>query len=494
MKFVFIKSLLLTLLITTQSAFATRYNVSNLVQDAESIFDYREDAIDLGEFKKLVINENVEVAIAYERLFQAQQQIYQARAAYFPYGVGSITAMYFTSAFSYLILAELITSLPSKIFAVQKQKHLRTAQAFTVEVVKANIKNQTALIYYSFLKQEALLKLAKIELDLLKSNLEGKREEVEFGLATQTDVNNAELSYLVVKDAYLKYQSFFNTAKKSLNTLIGRDFESKPIILQPVGEFVDYSNIGMDIDQMENVAINRSNELKAADWMIRASISNRRSVKWSILSFSGIGFGYGSRVRFSNSQVIESRLRKELIENNIQNSVYTSYTTLENFIGIFKENFALYQTTRNIAVGDIEEFDAGQNVLSKVIRSGRLLLGDLREMVRTHYDVLIKKDDLERLVLGTVESQVYKATSAELKVERNKRNITLEVMAMNELVDIESVKYSFDRNIFKEQVISNSGSNFRLSLRTRLNNTQVVGTAIVTMTNGEVIVKEFDIK
>ena len=182
MKFVFIKSLLLTLLITTQSAFATRYNVSNLVKDAESIFDYREDAINLEEFKKLVINENVEVAVAYERLFQAQQQIYRARAAYFPYGVGTVSAMYFTSAFSYLILAELITSLPSKIFAVQKQKHLRTAQAFTVEVVKANIKNQTALIYYSFLKQEALLKLAKIELDLLKSNLQGKREEVEFGI------------------------------------------------------------------------------------------------------------------------------------------------------------------------------------------------------------------------------------------------------------------------------------------------------------------------
>jgi len=65
---------------------------------------------------------------------------------------------------------------------------------------------------------------------------------------------------------------------------------------------------------------------------------------------------------------------------------------------------------------------------------------------------------------------------------------------MNELVDIESVKYTFDRNIFKEQIISHAGSNFRLSLRTRLNNTEVVGTAIITMTNGEVIVKEFDIK
>ena len=391
------KLLVLSLLLIVNSAFAKDVKVAEIINKAESVMTVVPGQMDLETLQSIALNDNTDVQISYERLVQAQKQIAQARAEYFPYGVGTVMGLYFTNAFSVLILVELVSSLPSKIFTVQKNKHLRTAQKHTLRAVRENIKNQTALIYYSFLKQEALLKLAEIELNLLKQQIEVKNEELSLGLATETDVANSELNFYTLKEAVLKYKSFYLEERKALNILIGRKMDAKPIELAPV-RVGNQEFSAVDMSGLESMAVEKSHEIKAANAVIRASKSNRRATKWSIISFSGIGFGYISRVKKSQSQVREAYLRRELLENTIRTSVYTKVSNYKNFVEIYELDSHLYDGTKVMVAGDINEFTVGQRAKGSVLKSARLLLKDLRVLVRTNYDALIKKSDLKRTI------------------------------------------------------------------------------------------------
>lgn len=397
---------LLSCLIFIQSAFAQNSElVINLINNADQVLAAKEKAITLEELKSMVVNENLDVKISYERLVQAQKHIGNARAQYFPYGVGTVAAIYFTGAFSYLIAAELITSLPMKIFTVRKNKFLRNAQSFNVKAVKENIKNQVALTYYNLLSEEALLKLAKYEVMLLEELHKAMEERAILGLATENEITDVERRIFEIRDIYLKFKAYYLEERKALNILMGVDFNSPVIELQPVSERLSSEFQLASTDGLLNSALERSYELKAANQLIYASVNERRSAQWSFLSFSGIGFGYFYNIKAARSKTQETKLLRNLLETKISNQVYTKKSKLIRSIGISDKDYELASLTRVYTQGDVHEYVNGQLTLDKVIETELIFLQDLREQIRSHYDALIKKDDLERLIQGKITNE-----------------------------------------------------------------------------------------
>jgi outer membrane protein TolC len=492
----------ITIVLSMNIAFANNVKLATTITtEAESVLVKKDNAIDLKTLKSMVVNDGVDVKISYERLVQAQKEIGSARAQYFPYGVGTVATVYFYGAFSYLVLAELITSLPSKIFNVQKRKHIRNAQRENLKVITANIKNQVAKMYYNFLKDEALLKIASLELSLLESKISSIEENIELGMSSSLELDDAKYRYYTLRDVYLKYSGYYFQSLKALNTLTGTSSSAKPFILQPVGEYLSAEHVTMSTEDMTAKALNNSNELKASEFMIRAAHNNRRSVKWSILSFSGIGFGYMSKIRRSRSETNNAYFRRDSVKRNVENEVYTRKAKLLSSIGVFDQDFSLYNATKSYVEGDIAEYNAGQLTLGKLVDTEIIYLSDLRETIRTHYLALSNLDSLERVVGTKVYdeqfTEVEESSSVESLVDvniiRKRRRVTMSVVRSDKTVKISKVEYNFNDNLFRPMTSTSARSDFSIKLKTRRKTTQVSGTATITLTNGEVINKQFQI-
>jgi len=486
--------LILTFAITINFGFAqTNQNAVSALNIAKTVFDKKENAVNLEELKKLVIDDGADAQLAYERLIQAQKHIANARAQYFPYGIGTIASLYFFNSFSYLILAELITSLPGKIYTVQKYKQLRNAENHNLKATIANIKNQIANIYYNLLKEEALLKLSALELDLLREKIKSIEDQILLGLSTELALDDAKMKYYQVNKVHLRFKAYYLEERKALNLLLNRNFDMEPIELQPVGDFLSKEMIKMSTEKFSAIAVNRSNEIKAAEYMAHASKHNVSAEKLSILSFAGIGFGYMGRVRIAKSERRNAEKRIEFVTKNIENSVYTKKSKLLNNIEIFQQDLDLYETTKSYVEGDLAEYKVGQLTLGDLIDTELIYLADFREMIRTHYDSLQSLDDFERVVMGDVFLEPTNDSLIKVDLERKNKKVLLKVKSDLKNIVIISVRYVFERNLFYPMSSSHTSSDFSVSVKTNNEETLVIGQAFITLDNGEVITKNFKI-
>ncbi|MBC77959.1 MAG: hypothetical protein CME64_18280 [Halobacteriovoraceae bacterium] len=270
---------------------------------SNSVLESRDGAISLEKVKELAAGENVDARIAYERLYQAQQKISQARSQYFPYGVGEVLVLQATDFWNPLILAELVTSIPSKWFNVKRTHHLKNAQSHTLAALKENVKNEVANLYYETLKEEAIIALASYELVMLEKLMQAMRVQVQAGVATQQQLDELEYQSLKKREAYLKLESYLEESKASLKMLLGMDYHEKALSFQPVKKFLSVDEFKVNPEELALTALNRSHEMKASQQMIYAAYNAKRSAKWSILSFAGLGFDYLQRVHLAGSKV-----------------------------------------------------------------------------------------------------------------------------------------------------------------------------------------------
>src|SRR5690606_18025466 len=139
------------------------------------------------------------------------------RAQYFPYGLGTVGILYYLNSFNPLILVELVTSLPSKIYNVQKEKNLRMATVYSNKALALNIRNQVENLYYTVLKEESSLQLAELELYLLETIYSSMEERVALGLESSLELRNLELRILDIRDIVLKFQAYLVEEKSAFN-------------------------------------------------------------------------------------------------------------------------------------------------------------------------------------------------------------------------------------------------------------------------------------
>lgn len=399
-------ALLISALLISNALGAPHLDVFKVVDE---VFEKKSDALNLKEVKELAAGDSIDVGIAYERLIQAQKRISQARARYFPYTLGSAAAIYFGGAWSNLMLVELLTSLPMKWYDVREAKSLSTAQFYNRKALRLNIQNQAARIYYTLLKEQALLKLAQYELQLLDVLVDALKVKEQAGLVSIQEVESAERRYFSLKDEFFRFSAYVEEEKTALRELLNLKYDHV-IKLQPEPEILTKSDYEYDLAGTTELALENSYEVKASISLVNAAFYAKRSTQWSILSFSGIGFSYLNNVRYSGSLVDEAIYRRELTNQNIQNSIYTTRDILLDTIGVVESEVAIMELTKGFVTSRMADFKAGTVAVDELIDDEFYFIRDFREMVIAHYTSLIRKDDFQRAAL--IES--YEQINGEL--------------------------------------------------------------------------------
>jgi outer membrane protein TolC len=485
----------LSLLLSLQTAFAQLTDVHlRLSQEAESVLLAKDNALNLNQIKEMVAGDNVDLQIAYENLYQAQKKVGLARAQYFPYGIGTVAQMYFNKVWGALIAVELVTSIPSKFYNVQKEKNLRAAQYYNFKSLRENIRNEVATMYFTLAKEEAMLKLAELELQLLENLMVVTQEQIELGLATEDDTFKVKMRLLQLRDEYLVFKSYWLAEKAAFNLMLAKTpAEGKKIAIQPLGNFLSQDQFSMDVQAMTDAALNRSYEIVAADYMITAAHKAKRSTQWSIISFDGIGFDYYGRVKIASSKVNEAILRRQLTEENLVNAVYVTEGKLRNAIDFFHAENQLYLETKLYMQGKLAQFKAGDIALDELLEAQMLYLRDMREMVEAHYQAHDAVEDLKRVVLGNVDSSLHTASDVEFNVYKRRRSMTVTLGGNINPYDVKMVSYEFQNSNMHDMVSFSSKSAFAIKLK-GFNSVVIKGMAKIVLNNGEVVRKEFTIK
>lgn len=422
------------------------------------------NALTLKDVEAKLINEQLDLQISYEKLLQAQKKIGQARAQYFPYGLGTVAAMYFLNIWNPLILVELVTSLPSKIYNVQSEKNMKMAEYYGNEALKENIKNQVAHLYYNILKEESVLKLAKMELTLLETLYKVTEERVATGLATTQDLRSLELRILDLRDICLKFAGYLSEAKMAFNTMISQmPQEAKKIELQTAGMFLNPSEYGLTSEILKMNAVDRSPEIVAADYIVTAATKSKNSTAWSVLSFNGIGFGYWGRMQVASSKIEQARLNRQLVEKNLENQAYITNNSFHRAMDHFVSEKDVFADTESFLEAEFAKFQAGEIALDKLIESEIVYLRDFREMVVAHYEALKKHNDLERLALNEVKGT--ESETDKIQVDFDHMNNSKYFLSVKSDEKIKSVEYVFDNAGLSTMTLTNKRTNFGLTLK-----------------------------
>lgn len=382
------------------SGFATEDIHLTLLEKSESLLEAREGALTLEQVKELAAGENVDARIAYEKLYQAHQSISQARADYFPYGAGDVAIFYFTNFWNPLILAELVTSVPSKWHNVARAHHLKSAQEYNLLALKENVKNQVAQLYFNILKEEGTLKLTGYQVRLLEEKIKALYSQIELGLENREELVETEYFALKIRDEYLKLKALLVEEKAALKLLLNMDYDSQNLAFQPVSRFLDEKALEFDIEEVVLKTAENAPEIKAAQEMVYAASRSRSSTKWSILSFSGLGFDYLDRVRMAGSKLNESILLKEAVIQNVENEVRSRKSILRNAIVYASSEREIMERSKYNFHIALERYKAGHIGINELVEAGVFYIVDFRRALGAHYDSLARMDDMERASMG----------------------------------------------------------------------------------------------
>ena len=465
-----------------------------ILEQTQSVLETRDNALSLEQAKELAVGDNIDVKIAYERLFQAQRKINLARAQFFPYGVGDVAVIYFTNAFSTLILIELATSIPMKWYNVKKEKHLRNAEAWSLKALTENIKNQTALLYYNILKEESMLRLTSYELKLMEELIAARAVEAQVGVYDANDLRDLRYRFLNLRDEYLKFEAYLAEEKAAMKMLLNLPYTTD-LVLQPVASFLNDTDFDLDVESLALMAQNRSYEVKSAEQVVQAAYDSKRSTQWSILSFSGIGFGYLANVRMEKSKVREAQYRLEATRENIYNNVYTRSGMFRNSVEFFLNEKIISDTTEKFMKGQLEVFNKGELAVSELIESELYYLRDFRDMLRAHYNAYVRLDDLERVVQGNVDELLYADARFSVLAEQSETMTYISLVDPDGLSDeIESVTYVFENQNVNDIKSFRSRSNFSVRVSNRNLSFPIILKAQVIFRNGEIVTKKIKIK
>lgn len=460
---------------------------------SQELMEERPDGISLEQAKELAAGENVDARIAYEKLYQAHQRIHQARANYFPYGAGDVAALYITNFWNPLILAEMVTSVPSKWYNVQRFAYLMNAEAHRLKSLKANLRNQVAKFYYGVLKEETVLALTGLEIRLLEELVRVLEIQAEAGLADIDELEDAERSALKIRDQYLKLKSYLAEEKAALKVVLNLAYDEKDLVFQPVKDLLNQDDISIDLENLALTSLNRSHEVKAAQQVIYAASAARSSEKWSILSFTGLGFNYLERVRYAGSKLDQAIFQKEALERNIESEVYARESALRNSIDFLHSEVEIADNSKRHMLGELESFRAGHAKVNDLIEADLYFVRDFRKVVVAHYNSLSRLDDLERIALGNVEQEFEEHLFA-IVSEPYSNGVSLRLEADLDFGTVQSVTYSFDLVGQKDIKSFNEQNGFKVFIpKTVSGHNAKEGQALIILKSGEAVKKEFTI-
>ncbi len=355
-------------------------------------------ALTLEEIQWEVKEGNKDQRIAVERIYQAKQEIKNALLDFIPLRTSDFYTFDKFEYYGTLFVANAVLSIPSKWFAYKRNKRLAKVEYYGRKAITANLQKETSLIYYDVVKHQILLKCLIKNIELNENIIRQVSMRNDLGEDDRETLNELRSEQFHLKDTLLHARQLVSKEMMALRILAGKDPEYPLLELATSLDEIRPSDIEADREKLFQKALDDSYEYKQSRYLVSAMAHEKKSVKWSILGFTGIGFNYMARVRFAKSNVKVAKLRRQHLKNQIRHQVYTEYDNLLIMTNRLAWDKEMTKISSKQYQGIVEAFNLGSVSLRDLYKAQINYLKDVKNYLFSYYDSLKKMAEFERLM------------------------------------------------------------------------------------------------
>lgn len=448
-----------------------------------SVGVYATEVLSLQDLKEEVLSENLDIKVQYEKYYQAQRNTKNNLGTFLPNL--SPQMLFWNNSFGLLYA---VSPNPTSWFQYRASNEFALAEKYVSESIRLNILKDLTMTFVSIKhSQKMRASLIAQEPSLVAAYEDALRLE-EIGVGSSNDTFIKARRLMQHRQEILLLDSAIKIQKEGLMHALNRNPEEQFTLGElPVD---DENNLPVSVKEAIAMGVKNAPELIANTFMAEGARYMTRSAKWSFVSFSGIGFGYPSKVAIEHSRAKEIELKGQQIRNKIENQIALAYEKLE----ILEERIGIQNEVLLASEQELErmlELHQGSQVpFEKVLRAEDVLHKEKRALVTLEMEKMQQVAQTKRLLgldaTSSVE-QEYLIDSSALHVtvasaSFGKKRISVNVELPAEIQEkVVSVTYGGD--IFSRR-IQNINGNFNLYTKFRGSGDKVI-TATVLLNNGQ---------
>jgi hypothetical protein len=309
------------------------------------------------EMKKIASDNNTDIGVAFENYLIAKKNVSVARAQFNPITTGQLLGIALGLNYFWAPIAvEAVTSIPTKIYTVSKNKYLSKVAYYNLQDAREVINNEIAHLYYDILTHEVILKTIDQEI-AITTYQEARWTENKMPADRLTDLKRQELQLGMERvDIYDMYTKELSAIRTLISTTDGSKYE-----LAQISTLLDKSiTSNLNEDKLQDFSVINSNKYKAAINLHRASIANVKEVKWSILTFGGLNFAYKRRVKDARNEENVAELRQESTELEVRTNVLLQLNKLDSSLDILSNYNSISTESLQMYADTYESFEMGR--------------------------------------------------------------------------------------------------------------------------------------
>lgn len=471
------------------------------------------ERLSLEQVQQEVLSSNLDLAMAYENFYQAQQRKTKARMDMLP-RLDFVLIYNASEMFENVMGWLYLVPTPTDWFRAKSQGHMATAKNYSYKAARLNMMKQVTNDYYAVKLHERKLESYEREKRLLSSLLRQYQDQKRVGADVDGRIFETKRSLLVTDQKITSAKALIEEEKASLNIALDRPYDN-PLELEEIDpDSVTFEALPTDVAIA--MAYDNSNELKQNHYTRLAVKNDMRATRWSVLTFSGIGFEYASLIRFEKSKARVVDLEEKQIRNQISNQVafaLKDYKLLEQRIANERDLLAV---ERKVLQEKKELHDMGQLDLDDWTDARIYYMRKKEGLNALKYERLVKINQINRLLgYREISSTSYQSGDDEVgerpgshessdfsefdlsslkmhySVHPDKENGRLDyilTLAGENLDEIRSVTYDFKRFT---RIRNNYRNGFELKFNSGLRYNEVL--VKIRMRNGKVKYKKFEI-
>jgi outer membrane protein TolC len=348
----------------------------------------------LDTAKKQLVNDNVNIAIAYQNYISVKEEGRSKTLQLLP----SLSLDMLVADYQYTILRSIIPE-PSQFFTSKASKDLAGAASLNISIVRKNLLEDLEKTYFLYQFHKEIVESLAKELTIRKNIADRSKEAYDLGAIKFSD-------YYIIQRELINARSNHVTA----NEILKNDEFALRLILQVDGlaEFslawADLYNENLiyppNVTNAAIIAVNNSKEIEQYDYLTSAAVNTKKGTAISWLSWGGVGFDYFARVSIARSEITKLELQKKKATIELKNQVavlYSEITKLKEGLGFQEQLLQMAQENYKVAT---ENNNDQLGTLIAVKQAELSLMNVERDTRRMQYEVEFKLIKLKR-ILGT---------------------------------------------------------------------------------------------
>lgn len=344
--------------------------------------------------KQAVVNDNINVSIAYEQYVLVKSQAQSKTLNLLP----TISVDMLMVDYQYAILRSIVPE-PQRFFEAAASKDLAKAASVNRTIVKRNLLQDLEQTFFLYQYHQEMLESFNKEKAITAEIATRSQEAYDLGTIDFSEYYRTQRNVVTANTQAVNGQQVLKTEEYALKLILqAKNTEALDLAR------TDFYNSTLDYpataEEASTIAVNNSKEVEQFDYLIEAANKQKKGVAVSWISWSGVGFDYFSRLSIAKHEVNKIALNKKKSVYEVKNQVVAQYAQIESQ----KEKISYQNQLLAMAQDEYATAVAAQDsLLNSFINTKKAELNLMyaeRESSKLKYELELQYIKLKRL-LGT---------------------------------------------------------------------------------------------